>query len=120
MSFIDVPINVSTSFVILSTVFSSIVLSTSLLHMYSKYSNCVVTGTAGESAYAGSTSFEVLSPDAAYVSQPAQKAEGLFGWFSGGIVNKVLEKTKASYAKELIYTVIINVCFRAIVRFSLG
>lgn len=53
-------------------------------------------GTAGASAYAASTSFEVLSPDAAYVSPPAQKTEGLFGWFSGGIVNKVLEKTKSS------------------------
>lgn len=81
-----------------------------------KYSNSVVTGTAGASEYAASTSFEVLSPDAAYVSPPAQKTEGLFGWFSGGIVNKVLEKTKAGYIKEKIY-VVMNVCFHAIVRF---
>lgn len=81
-----------------------------------KYSNCAVAGTAGASAYAANTGFEVLSPDAAYVSPTAQKTEGLFGWFSGGIVNKVLEKTKASYTEELIY-VVLNVCFHAILGF---
>lgn len=55
------------------------------------------SGAAGPSSCAVNAGFEVVSSDSsAHFSPPAQKSEGLFGWFSGGIVNKVLEKTKSS------------------------
>lgn len=50
---------------------------------------------SGASTYATNAGFEVVSADVPYNSPPAQKSDGLFGWFSGaGIMNKVIEKTK--------------------------
>lgn len=57
---------------------------------------CPMPSAETSSSYAVNAGFEVLSSDAVSISPPAQKTEGLFSWLSGGIVNKVIEKTKSS------------------------